>query len=531
MSFSQADKFEQHVTNQLSKWLGAIPVLYPILRQLKVAEYVDEHCPGKEDVSHGTVINALVLNRLMAPKPMYKVGKWMTETILEDTLGVSAEQMYDNRLGRTLDDLHPYLEPIWQDIVVRAVVDYDVDLRFLHYDITSVYFEGAYKASEKVSYGLSRDHRPDTKQVNLAVNVTSKTGIPLGYRVLAGRIADRTTPVENLEALRALLDRPKLVQRQKDFLLVSDRAMLDRKVIIAYQAKTVRWLGPLQAHGALSEVLRSVPDEELAAHPLAYRPLNQPKEEPFRYQGVLRSATIEYGGQTVPIQVLVVKSRTKVKLDRERRQTSLKRLTDRLEKIQSMLNTRRYKSRDYTWAQIEKARRGNAAKTLVDIELTGTDGELSLTYGLNSGKLAQAQALDGRYLLGTNDFDLSAIQMLQHFKGQEIVERRFKTVKGPIQVRPMFLHKEERIESLVFVAMIALLVYTILEMLCRKAGQSITARQVLEKFERLGVAYIQFGDGSVLKLPSALNAFQEQLIELLRFPDPAVYLSPQEAEP
>ena len=65
---------------------------------------------------------------------------------------------------------------------------------------------------------------------------------------------------------------------------------------------------------------------------------------------------------------------------------------------------------------------------------------------------------------------------------------------------------------------------------CRKAGQSITARQVLERFERLGVACLQFGDGSVLKLPSALNAFQGQLIELLRFPDPEVYLRPQEAE-
>ena len=133
-------------------------------------------------------------------------------------------------------------------------------------------------------------------------------------------------------------------------------------------------------------------------------------------------------------------------------------------------------------------------------------------------------------MLGTNDFGISAHQMLLHFKGQEIVERRIRTVKGPIQVRPMFLHKEERIESLVLVAMIALLVYTILEMLCRRAGQSITARQVLERFERLGVAYLQFSDGSILKLPSALNAFQGQLIELLRFPDPEAYLRPQEAE-
>ena len=79
--------------------------------------------------------------------------------------------------------------------------------------------------------------------------------------------------------------------------------------------------------------------------------------------------------------------------------------------------------------------------------------------------------------------------------------------------------------------MLALLVYTILEMMCRRAGQQITARQVLEKFVLLGAVYLQFGDGSVLRLPSAVNAFQGQLIELLRFPDPAVYLNPLEAEP
>jgi transposase len=530
MSYSQATQFEQHVNNQLSKSLGAIPVLFPILRRLCVAQTVDGHCPGDQEVSHGTTVEILTLNRLMAPKPLYKVKEWMAETVLEDALDVGDEQMHDTRIGRTLDDLYPHLGAIWQDVVVRAVLAYDIDLRFIHYDITSVFFEGEYTESEKVDYGYSRDHRPDAKQVNLGVNVTSKTGIPLGYRVLAGRTADRTTPLDNLKALRALLDRPELAERQRDFLLVSDRAMLDREVIAAYAAKQIRWLGPLNADGTLRDVMKSVPDEELEAHPLAYRPLNQPKDEPLRYHGVLRSATIEYDGETVPIQVLVVKSRTKVKLDRDRRQTYLDRLTDRLEEIQGMLNTRRYKRRDYTWAQIEKARHGNPAKGLVDIELSGQDGNLKLTFQLNQEKLARAEAMDGRYLLGTNDLDLSALEMLTRFKKQEVVERRIKVVKGPVRIRPMFLHKQERVEGLVFVAMLALLVYTILEMLCRRAGQWITARQVLEKFELLGAVYLQFGDGSVLKLPSALNAFQGQLIELLRFPDPAVYLKLQEAE-
>jgi transposase len=530
MSISQAAEFEEHVNNQLSKSLGAIPVLFPILRRLGVAQIINSHRPGDQEVSHGTTVEILTLNRLMAPKPLYKVKEWLAETVLEDALDVGEEQMHDTRIGRTLDDLYPHLDAIWQDIAVQAVLAYDIDLRCIHYDITSIYFEGEYTASEKIDYGYSRDHRPDAKQVNLGVNVTSETGIPLGYRVLAGRTADRTTPLENLKALRSLLDRPELTERPRDFLLVSDRAMLDREVMAAYARKQIRWLGPLNADGTLREVMRSVSDKELEAHPLAYRPMNQPQDEPLRYQGVVRSATIEYDGETVPIQVLVVKSRTKVKLDRERRQTYLDRLTGRLQEIQRLLNTRRYKRRDYAWAQIEKARRGNPAKGLVDVELSGEDANLNLTFKLNPAKLARAEAMDGRYLLGTNDFDLSALEMLTRFKKQEVVERRIKVVKGPVRVRPLFLHKQERVEGLVFVAMLALLVYTILEMLCRKAGQWITARQVLEKFELLGAVYLQFGDGSVLKLPSALNAFQGQLIELLRFPDPAVYLRPLETE-
>lgn len=529
MDFSQADRFEQHVNNQLSKWLGATPVLLPILRRLQVAQIVNQHCSGREEVSHGTTIEILGLNRLMSPRPLYKVTTWIAETVLEDTLGVSAEQMYDARLGRTLDDIHPHLPAIWLDIAVQAVLAYDIDLRFFHYDITSIYFEGDYKESEKIDYGYSRDHRPDSKQVNLAVNATAKTGIPLEYRVLAGRTADRTTPLENLKALHSLLDRPELAERQRDFLLISDRAMLDKEVIVAYEKKSIRWLGPLNADEDLLELMQSVPDEELAAHPLDYRPANQPKNDPLRYQGVLRSATIRHNAQSVLIQVLVVKSRNKMKLDRERRQTYLNRLTGRLEKIQGMLNTRRYKRRDYTWTQIEKARGGNPAKGFVDVELTGSDGNLRLTYQIDQEQLARAEAIDGRYLLGTNDDSLSALEMLVHFKGQEIIERRFKVVKGPIRIRPMFLHKQERIEGLVFVAMIALLVYTILEMLCRRAGQPITARQVLQKFERLGAVYLQFSDGSVLKLPSALTPFQGQLIDLLRFPHPEVYLLPPEA--
>jgi transposase len=310
--------------------------------------------------------------------------------------------------------------------------------------------------------------------------------------------ADRTPPLENMNALQKLLDRAELADRANDFLLVSDRAMLERAVIVTYEGKGVQWLGPLSANSGLQDVLASVTNEELDAHPLDYRPASQPADETLRCHGMLRSATIEHECQEVPIQVLVVKSRTKIKLDRDRREAYLKRLTSRLEQIKDMLNTRRYKRKVYAQKQIDNAQQGNPGKRFVDIELAGCDRNLTLIYRVNEEKLAEAEAPDGRYLLGTNQYDPNARQMLRRFKRQEVIERRIKVVKGPIQIRPLFLHKEERIQGLVFVTMLALLVYTILEMLCRRAGTHITARQVLEKSELLGATYIQFGDGSCL---------------------------------
>lgn len=533
MSSSQAERFqkqfEAHVNNQLSKWVGAIPMVMPIFRDLNLVEIVDRHCPGKEEVSHGTTVMALALNRLLSPRPLYKVGEWLGGTVLEDALAIDAEQMYDSRLGRTLDDIHPHLAAIWQDVVVQAVLANNIDLSQIHYDITSIYFEGGYEESEAIDYGYSRDNRPDAKQLNLGVNVTGKAGIPLAYRVLAGRTADRTTPLENMQALKQLFGRLEQSSQEGEFLLVSDRAMLDKAVLVAYEEKGVHWLGPLSGDGPLREVLVSVTNAELDKHPLDYRPVKQPADEPLRYYGVLRQATIEHEGQEVLVQLLVVKSRPKVKLDRDRRQTYLKRLTDRLEEIQGMLNSRRYKRKRFAQKQVDIALRGNPTKRFVDVALTGEDGNLTLTFQVDEEKLAEAAELDGRYLLGTNQFSLDAQQMLVRFKRQEVVERRIKTVKGPIQVRPLFLHKQERVEGLVLVTMLALLVYTILEMLCRRAGNYITARQVLERFELLAATYIQFDDTSWLKLPSALNKTQQQLIDLLKFPPPGSYFEPSEA--
>jgi hypothetical protein len=70
--------------------------------------------------------------------------------VLPEVLGIPPEQAYDNRLGRALDRLYPHLGELWARLAARAVQVYDLDLNVLHWDITSIYFEGAYTDSELV---------------------------------------------------------------------------------------------------------------------------------------------------------------------------------------------------------------------------------------------------------------------------------------------------------------------------------------------------------------------------------------------
>ena len=520
---SQALEFSSNIDEQLSRWLGAIPVLMPILQRVNVVPIINRYCPCEADVDHGTAALVMALNRLMSPRPLYKVADWMAETVLEDTLGISPEKLHDRRLGDLLDAIHPHLDNIWKDIVHHALRQYHISLDFIHYDITSLFFQGEYEDADMVNYGYSRDNRPDCKQVNIRLNITDEDGIPVAFKVINGKTADRTTPIENMLALRELLDN---MPGGEDFIIISDQGMLDTDVIVQYHQQDIGYLGPLPSLKEYDCVLMSVSTAELKQHPLKYRSSRQKEDEPAIYHGVLTSVSVS-GKKvkgTVEAQALILYSTNKAKLDADKRTTLLNRYLERLGAIQKRLNVRRYKKKAYTTEQICKAQRKYASvQKLVDIQLTGEDGKIALDFIVNPEQLALARERYGRYMLATNR-PLSEEEMLSHFKRQDRIEKHIRTFKGPIGVRPMFLHKQERIESLVFICMLALLVFSILEMLAKRASIPMTGERILKQFQTSTVVYTIFRDGSCWKQVAPLTQFQSDFIQTLGLPDPGTYL-------
>jgi transposase len=159
------------------------------------------------------------------------------------------------------------------------------------------------------------------------------------------------------------------------------------------------------------------------------------------------------------------------------------------------------------------------------MDLQGEDEALTLTFRIDRARLAAAQALDGRYALATNAPLLDAHQALRLFKGQDGAEKRFRVVKGPLLVRPLFVHSDRRVEGLVFITLLALLVRAILERTCRQQELEVTAQKLFAAFEHLQAVDLVWRDGSTQRRASEMTAFQQQILEMLDWPAPQLYAS------
>jgi transposase len=523
---TMAEAFGEALVSQTTRQVGALPVVYPILESLGLRETVNGLIRTRADVDLGCIAEWLTLNRLLAPRPLCWVKRWAEGTVLPEFLGTPVGKLYDNRLGRALDALYPWLGEIWAGVAARAITTYQVDLSIVHWDITSFFFEGEYTSSELLRRGYSRDKRPDAKQANLGMDVSDEEEIPFLYWLLPGNCQDNQTPVPHVQALKAFLARPELTDLRVRPVIVSDCKMVTPEAVFACHDHHLFYLGSLEHDDQVRAIMRRVSEKELRAHELRYRPQRQQgRKEPFvPYQGVFRSITFRLDDRSVTDRALVVWSAGKARLDQQKGKTYLKRLLNDLAFKQGWMKKKRYTNRDYIVRCVEGARRGNPACQWVDVEITADpEGRLGLQFQINRERLAAARMLEGKYILATNAPHLSADDMLRIYKGQDKVEKAYRTTKGPLRVRPVFLRTDERIEGLVLFTMLALLVRSIVALRCRQTGLPLTADRVLAEFAGLNAIDSTFCDGSRRRVIGDLSAEQNQILTAWQVPSVARY--------
>ena len=520
------------VSKKMDKILGKAAFIKPILDKLKIVSIIEKETMEEttnpkngekmkpiepEKVSNGVAGAILILNRLIAPKPMYEIAKWVDEsTCIGDLYDLEKNCMNDDRIAKEFDIINPHIDEIWPQVISNAIAEYKIPFEILFNDITSTYFEGIYTESELIELGYSRDQKPDKKQINLDIN-SNRTGAPLNYKVLSGKTADKSTVVNNMEDIIKTLKQTSLNNLRP--LIVGDRAMLNDKIAVAYHERNdMDFLGTVQLTNAMKEMVSSIEDTE-------YKIIDTIKGNGL-YKGCMKKWTFSYGGKSFTDNILIVNSEQKLLDDAKRRARQIKNFIEILEDLKVKLNKTIYKKISRVEKRLENLSKSNrGSKYIKTVAWQKETGEIVLEYSIDEDKISEDKLLDGKYIIATNRENLSAKQIVEIYKNRDISEKDFEIIKDTLQLRPIFLHKDKRIESLIFFIMCALLVYSILKIILLEAEIETSVNKTLNKFDNVVVSYYEFIDGSVAKIVGDFNQTQAEIFGKLKMPFPDIYVN------
>lgn len=430
----------------------------------------------------------MTLNRLVQPAAEHAMPNWIRRTALADILRTDFTALSDEALYRNLDRLHPQRARIEQALAARERTLFNLDDTIYLYDLTSTYFEGRCPYNPQAKRGYSRDHRPDCKQVVIGL-VLDREGFPKAHEVFDGNRQDQTTVDDMLTRLE------ERTGRRGGATVVVDRGM-------AFAAN----LAQIRARGHHYLVAARYP--ERGSHQDAFA-------ADANWGEVIRVSSPRNPGQkktrvfikrqTVGDEVhILCRSDARIDKDRAIRDKHEQRLLADLQKLQARVASGRLRDGGKIQEAIGrlKERYSRVARYygITYDPATNTVGWIEQVE-----KKAAASALDGTYLLKTDRQDLADDEIWRLYILLTRVEAAFRALKSPLMERPIFHHLEHRVQTHIFLCVLAYHLLVAIEKRCLDQGRHTSWATLREQLSTHQVATVVLPaiDGRILKIRKA----------------------------
>ena len=561
----------QRGTTLVTHAVGAIPILQRLLRRMRLHDFLQQHLPPEDartKVATPLVILLLLNNLLVSREPVYGVAEWAREfdPKLFDLRPRQIEQLNDDRVGRCLDRLFRALNSnLIMDVVRHVVQEFDIRLDELHNDSTTVSFCGEYPdvdverllagmMTPAITWGHSKDHRPDLKQLLYILTVTNDGGVPIYFQTASGNVTDDQTHQATWKLLAELVGR-------KDFVYVADCKLATTEQMRDIASRGGRFITVLPATRKENAAFRSRLVEQPEA--IKWCDLYHEVDEDGNLENVMQLCADEHVTKE-GFRLLWYHSLRKQASDAasramrlERAMNDLTALRDRLagprtrfrvhEKVAVAVDAildeyavrelLRVKIEELEEASYRQATRGRPSPKTKYVREVQT--RFTITWEMDGTRLARESAGDGVFPLLTNLPEWTAREVLDAYKRQPIIEKRFSQLKTDFRVAPVYLKNVERIVGLLAVYFFALMVQSLLERELRRAMVSAkltaiplypegrpctrpTTRRVLDYFAPLARHTLTSPTSSKSEsITTALTPLHRQLLELLRIPTAA----------
>jgi len=465
----------------IAKQVDVIPLVNYYMKEIGLHEIFDRYIPNTKgaDIKPAQVLCTMISNIMVATKPLYKIEEWLADyTDGKTEAQILAKKYNDDRCGRAADRLfNADRHSILLETVASAIRVHDIEIKGVHNDSTSVTFSGAYENQSphaiQLENGYNKDHRPDLKQIVFGLNITEDGHVPIGYHTYDGSTADIVTHQTNWNSLREFL-------AEDEFIYIADCKLYSRDNLHHIHSHGGHFitLAPKNIK-EIKQFIKRVKEGERITWDNGYRVESSRKKGK---ETIYRTYDNEVSADGY--RIIWVHSSSKETLDKKTRQRQLKNAEQALQSLQARLNKYYLKTPE----QIAKAVKNICARTgqqlIVEIKQkerietkqmgrgrAGIDTKYeevkTITYDLhwhrNKALIEHESRADGLFPLITNNEQMVAADVLTHYKKQPFLEKRFQTKKSTLEVAPVFLHKNERIEAILFLYFIALMLVSLIE--------------------------------------------------------------------
>jgi transposase len=436
-------------------WLGR-----ELWRQLGLGEFTGRIMDGgRAEVPWSVMAQLLVIFRLCEPSSELRLAEHLyARSALGEMLGVSGEQLNDDRLYRALDRLLPHKAELETHLKNRLGEMFGLEYDLFLYDMTSTYFEGESAGNAKAQRGYSRDHRPDCKQVTIALVVT-RCGMPLGYEVFAGNRSDSTTVEEVVTTMESRYGKA-------DRVWVMDRGMVS-EANVEFLKKGGR------------KYILGTPKGQLRRHE---RELVEAGWDQVR-PGVEVKLCPAPGGDEVFILCRSAPRREKERAMHERFE---KRIEDGLKELEASCLKRRQDPVAVAQRLGRLMGRNTRAAGLFLVDIGGTAKQgARLSWSKKPEWRAWAALSEGCYMLRSNVTDWDSTDLWEAYIQMTDAESAFRVDKSDLGIRPIWHRKEQRVDAHILVCFLAYVLWKTLGQLCRHAGLGNEPRRVLDELMRI----------------------------------------------
>jgi len=554
--------------------LGALAVVWPLLQRMQVASIINRHLPAdpQAEYDHGSVLTLLMAARLYSPVALVNVPNWAAESGADILWDIPVEKLNDDRLGRSLDAFFTQRHSILASIALHVSSEFGLPLSELHYDPTHVVLYGAYATSESrsdvcvgeqvlsdnalppahITQGRPMSDAPkDARLVHagLCTLVDELGPLPIFGHTVGGNQNGHTAVAEQLALLKKHLRPPKLT-------MISDRGTFSAGHLLrlhdsGYQAiAAAPWNDFHSLFDEHRTKLRWKQASYLSIEQQRRRTQGSLPKEHYELAVVRHKLVERSSGKTIPCRVIFVFSTADQKVAQQNREKSVRKLQEGLEKIaKSVTDGRRNTDPTSIARRVSKlfGKRQAAAYfryEMVPLNKTERNNLPPPQRGckrpthrfqfIYDETTAQRDAdYDGySVLITTASPTQNADVLFTKYKQQCYSELANHELKTPLAVHPVFLKSPRRVEALVFLLMLTLTLYFLIQRIYRRnmphdaptKEQRTTTQTILRAFNSYALILHHTRLGREVQ-PTRLTTRQRQILGQLGFHTPAQILS------